>query len=133
MNNSFVNNKAFNNDRKLNRFNFKNYRINFFSLYVDGMQISNRPLQPNFSKDKPLYVEAYHTLISETGILFLNESNSISRNAYSNGYTLFAFDLTPDLSANCAGHWNLVKYRSLRLEVRFEKTLFVTINCIVYV
>ncbi|KAL6421674.1 hypothetical protein ACFW04_014489 [Cataglyphis niger] len=33
----FVNNKAFNGDRKLNPFNFKNYGINFFLLYVDGM------------------------------------------------------------------------------------------------
>jgi len=45
----FVDNKAFNGDRKLNP--FKNYGINFFSLYADGMQISNRLLQPNFSKD----------------------------------------------------------------------------------
>ncbi|KYN13610.1 Uncharacterized protein F54H12.2 [Trachymyrmex cornetzi] len=73
----FVDNKAFNGDRKLNPFNFKNYKI-----FVDG--------------------------------------------------TLFAFDLTPDLSANCAGHWNLVKHGSLRLEVRFEKALSVTINCTIY-
>ncbi|KYQ50740.1 Uncharacterized protein F54H12.2, partial [Trachymyrmex zeteki] len=79
----FVENKAFNGDRKLNPFNFKNYGINFFSLYVDGMQIPSRPLQPNFSKDE-----------------------------YADGYTLFAFDLTPDLSANCAGHWNLMKQYS---------------------
>ncbi|XP_018313141.1 uncharacterized protein F54H12.2-like [Mycetomoellerius zeteki] len=82
--------------------------------------------------DEPLYVEAYHTLFSGTGIHFLNEGNSITRDDYGNGYTLFAFDLTPDLSANCAGHWNLVKHGSLRLEVRFEKALSVTINCIVY-
>ena len=128
----FVDNKAFNGDRKLNPFNFKNYGINFFSLYADGMQISSRPIQPNFSKNDPLYVETYYTLFSGTGIHFLNEGNSISRDDYANGYTLFAFDLTPDLSANCAGHWNLVKHGSLRLEVRFEKALSATINCIVY-
>ncbi|XP_011859483.1 PREDICTED: uncharacterized protein F54H12.2-like [Vollenhovia emeryi] len=128
----FVDNRAFNGDRKLNPFNFKNYGINFFSLYVDGMQIPSRPLQPNFSKDEPLYVEAYHTLFSGTGIHFLNEGNSINREDYAEGYTLFAFDLTPDLSANCAGHWNLVKHGSLRLEVRFEKPPTTTINCIVY-
>ena len=61
------------------------------------MQIPSRPLQPNFSKDEPLYVEAYHTLFSGTGIHFLNEGNSISKDDYANGYTLFAFDLTPDL------------------------------------
>jgi len=128
----FVDNKAFNGDRKLNPFNFKNYGINFLSLYADGMQIPSRPLQPNFSREEPLYIEAYHTLFSGTGIHFLNEGNSISRDDYSNGYCLFAFDLTPDLSANCAGHWNLVKHGSLRLEVRFEKSLNVTVNCIVY-
>ncbi|XP_018368251.1 PREDICTED: uncharacterized protein F54H12.2-like [Trachymyrmex cornetzi] len=116
----FVDNKAFNELQ------------NFFSLYADGMQIPSRPLQPNFSKDVPLYVKAYHTIFSGTGIHFLNEGNSISRDDYANGYTLFTFDLTPDLSANCAGHWNLVKHGSLRLEVRFEKALSVTINCIVY-
>ncbi|XP_018359042.1 PREDICTED: uncharacterized protein F54H12.2-like [Trachymyrmex cornetzi] len=104
-------------------------RINFFSLYADGMQIPSRPLQ---SKDEPLYVEAYHTIFSGTDIHFLNEGNSISRDNYANGYTLFAFDLTPDLSANCAGHWNLVEHGSLRLEVRFEKALSVIIKCIVY-
>lgn len=40
----FVNNKAFNGDRKLNLFNFQNYGINFFSLYADGTQIPSRPL-----------------------------------------------------------------------------------------
>jgi len=48
----FVDNKAFNGDRKLNPFNFKNYGINFFALYADGMQIPSRPLQPNFSRDE---------------------------------------------------------------------------------
>ncbi|XP_024880599.1 uncharacterized protein F54H12.2-like [Temnothorax curvispinosus] len=128
----FVDNRAFNGDRKLNPFNFKNYGINFFSLYADGIQIPSRPLQPSFSKDEPLYVEAYHTLFSGTGIHFLNEGNSISREDYAEGFTLFAFDLTPDLSANFAGHWNLVKHGSLRLEVRFEKALTTTVNCIVY-
>ncbi|KAL6417407.1 hypothetical protein ACFW04_013682 [Cataglyphis niger] len=128
----FVNNKAFNGDRKLNPFNFKNYGINFFSLYVDGMQIPSRPLQPAFSAEELLYVEAYQTLFTGTGIHFLNEGNSISRDDYSKGYTLFSFDLTPDLSANYAGHWNLVEHGSLRLEVRFEKALTETVNCIIY-
>lgn len=128
----FVDNKAFNGDSVLNPFNFKNYSINFLSLYVDGTQIPTKPLQPSFSRDNLLCVEAYHTLFSGTGIHFLNEGNAISRDDYPCGYTLFAFDLTPDLSANCADHWNLVKHGSLRLEVRFEKALPTAINCVVY-
>ena len=35
----FIDNKAFNDNRKLNPFNSKNHGINFFSLYADGIQI----------------------------------------------------------------------------------------------
>lgn len=125
----FVDNKAFNGDRALNPFNFKNYNINYLSLYVDGVQIPSRPLQPSFSD---LYIDAYHTIFSGTGIHFLNQGNCISRSAYPWGYALFAFDLTPDLSANSNTHWNLVRHGSVRIEVRFGNALSSTVNCIVY-
>ncbi|EFN88674.1 Uncharacterized protein F54H12.2, partial [Harpegnathos saltator] len=91
----FVDNKAFNGARHLNPFNFQHYGINLFSLYVDDTQVPCRPLHPKFFGDEMLYTEAYHTLFSGTGIHFLNETNSISREDYPAGYTLFAFDLTP--------------------------------------
>ncbi|XP_025156045.1 uncharacterized protein F54H12.2-like [Harpegnathos saltator] len=128
----FVDNKTFNCARHLNPFNFQHYVINFFSLYVDGVQISSRPLQLKFSGNGMLYAEAYHTLFSGTDIHFLNETNSISREDYPASYTLFAFDLTPDLSGNCVSQWNLVKHCSLRMEVRFEKAFTITVNCLVY-
>ncbi|KAK4877634.1 hypothetical protein RN001_010140 [Aquatica leii] len=105
----FVSNKAFNGD----------------------YQIPSKPLQPDFTKSG-LYVRAYHTLYSGTGIHFLNEGNDISREDYPKGYCLMAFDLTPDLSANANTHWNLVKNGSLRIEVGFEDALSETINCLVY-
>lgn len=128
----FLDNKSWNGDRQLNPFNFQNYSINFLSLYVDGVQVPSKPLQPNFSKKSPQYVEAYHTLFSGTGIHYMNEGNGIVRDNYPNGYCLFAFDLTPDLSAHFAGHWNLVKNGTLRIEVRFESPLQKTINCVLY-
>lgn len=127
----FVDNRAYNGNLTLNPFNFQNYKINYLSLYVDGTQVPSRPLQPDFTKNK-LYVDAYHTLFSGTGIHFLNEGNSINRENYRDGYCLFAFDLTPDLSANSSTHWNLVKHGSVRIEVRFEEALTSTVNCIVY-
>lgn len=128
----FVDNKAFNGDRTKNPFNFQNFGINFLSLYVDGTQIPSKPLQPKFDKNAPMYVESYHTLFSGTGIHYMNEGNDISRDEYADGYCLFAFDLTPDLSAHYAGHWNLVKNGSVRIEVRFDKPLTKTINCLLY-
>lgn len=127
----FVDNKAFNGDRSLNPFNFKNYKINYLSLYADGVQIPSKALQPDFTKTYQ-YADAFHTLFSGTGIHFLNQGNCISRSSYPFGYCLFAFDLTPDLSANSNSHWNLVKHGSVRIEVRFEEALTTTINCVVY-
>lgn len=127
----FVNNKAFSGDRKYNPFNFDNYKINFLSLYVDGVQYPVKPLQPDFVTNDT-YVDSFHTLFSGTGIHFLNEGNCIDRIEYKKGYTLFAFDLTPDLSAHCPSHWNLIRNGSVRIEVGFHEALAHTVNCIVY-
>lgn len=127
----FVNNKAFNGDRQLNPFNFDNFNINFLCLYVDGVQIPSKPLQPDFKSNKT-YVDCYSTLFSGSGIYFLNEGNNITREAYPDGFCLFAFDLTPDLSANECTHWNLIKHGSVRIDVRFDDPLTETVNCIVY-
>lgn len=126
----FVNNTAFNGTFTKNPYDFDNYGINTFSLYIDGMQIPSKALQPQFSSG--IYTAMFHTLFSGTGIHFLNEGNGINNNRYAKGYCLMAFDLTPDLSANSTSHWNLIKHGSVRLEVRFENALSETINCIVY-
>lgn len=126
----FVNNAAFNGTFTKNPYDFDNYGINTFSLYIDGTQIPSKALQPQFGTDENTLM--YHTLFSGTGIHFLNDGNGISKDRYSKGYCLMAFDLTPDLSANATSHWNLIKHGSVRLEVRFENALNETINCIVY-
>ena len=60
-----------------------------------------------------------------------DEGNEIDRTEYQKGYTLFAFDLTPDLSVD-GGHFQLVKRGNLRLELHFAKALPATINVIAY-
>ncbi|XP_051162202.1 uncharacterized protein F54H12.2-like [Leptopilina boulardi] len=127
----FVDNKAYNGNAGLNPFNFKNYDINFLSLYIDGMQIPSKPLQPDFNTEG-LYINCYQTLFSGTGIHFLNDGNDIDRASYPNGFCLFAFDVTPNLSANCYSHWNLIRSGSLRIKVRFNNALTETVNRIVY-
>ncbi|XP_023288667.1 uncharacterized protein F54H12.2-like [Orussus abietinus] len=127
----FVDNRASNGDRKLNPFNFAHYNINYLSLYVDGIQVPSKPLQPDFTKNR-LYEAAYHTLFSGTGTHFLDRGNCIDREKYPDGYCLFAFDLTPGLSANENSHWNLIRHGSVRIEVRFENALSSKVNCIIY-
>lgn len=127
-----VSNKAFNGDFKCNPYNFQSYKVNFFSLYVDGQQIPTKPLQPDYSTENELSVLSYHTLFSGTGIHFLNIGNNIARTEYAKGNCLMAFDLTPDLSANATTHWNLIRHGSLRIELGFSDALEETINCIIY-
>lgn len=126
----FVSHRAFNGARNLNPFNFHHYTLNYLSLYVDGVQIPSKPLQPDYMNC--MYIDCYHTLFSGTGIHFLNQGNSISRSDYPLGYCLYAFDLTPDLSANDDTHFNLVRHGSVRLEVRFSSVLPETVNCVIY-
>ncbi len=128
----FVDNASFNGARKKNPFNFQNFGINFLCLNVDGRQVPTKPLQPSFTSDGCLDVEAFNTLFAGTGTHFSDHGNNISRLAYSDGFCLFAFDLTPDLSASSAGHWNLVQSGSVRIEVRFNKATEQNVNCLLY-
>jgi hypothetical protein len=123
-----VDNSAYNGDFTKNPYNFQHYDLNFLALYADGSQIPAKPLQPNFERNK--WVRSYLSLYSGTGKLYQDEGNDIDREEYAKGYTLFAFDLTPDL--NDGSHFNLVKQGNLRLELHFAKPLPETINVIVY-
>ena len=127
-----VSNAAFNGDLKRNPFNFQHFNLNYFSLYVDGEQVPSKPLQPVFKTDESKYIMAYHSLFSGTGIQFTDAGNEIDRAEYPEGFCLMAFDLTPDMSAGCTTHWNLVRNGNLRIELGFATALTESINCIIY-
>lgn len=124
-----VTNQAFNGNYKLNPFNFQHFNLNYLSLYVDSQQIPAQPLTPDFGQN--LYVESYNTLFSGTGIHWKDEGNDITYADYPKGYTLYAFDISQDLSAN-ESHWNLQKHGTVRLELRFAAPLPNAVNCIVF-
>ena len=123
-----VENTAFSGVVNQTPFNFQHYDIDFLALYVDGMQIPSKPLQPDFATEN--HMRSYASLFNGTGLMSRNQGNDISRDEYGKGYTLFAFDLTPDLSD--AGHFQLVKHGNLRLELHFKNQLPKTVNAIVY-
>ena len=58
-----------------------------------------------------------------------DEGNQISRNDYAQGYTLFAFNITPDLDSD--DHFTPVRSGPLCLEIHFAKALPNTINVII--
>ena len=123
-----VDNDAFNGNYEKNPFNFKHYNMSQLKVYLDGQQQTVRPLELNFANSQ--YVTAYMSLFTGTGTQFEDAGYGIQRDEYGRGYTLYAFDLTPDLSED--DHFNLVREGNVRIDMKFSVALPNTINVIVY-
>ena len=119
---------AFNGTYTKNPFNFKNYDITTMGLTVNGENLPGKPLQLKFGVDSN-YISAFQTLYAGTHKIFENQGNGITREEYANGYTLFVFDLTPDL---CIGdHVQPIKNGNVSIECRFGTPLETAINIVV--
>ena len=123
-----VDNDAFNGIKSKNPFNFKNFDLTEMSVYLDGQQQSIKPLKCNYNSNE--YVSSYLSLFSGTGRQNRDLGIDISRSEYKDGYALYAFDLTPDMSQE--GHYNLIKQGSLRLDMKFGTALPNTVTFIAY-
>ena len=124
-----IDNDAYNGEfSKKNPFNAKNNAINFLAVYVDGRQVPAKPLQPNIETGS--YIRSYVNLFSATGKQSQDEGNGLSRDDFSQGYTFFGFDLTPD---GCdGGCFHLTRKGNLRIEMHFATALGQTVNVVVY-
>ena len=124
----FVENAAFAGDFKKNPFNFKHFKATQVGVYVNGEATPMKALQLNFEKKK--YLEGYMSLFHGTGTLFHDVGNQITREDYDKGYTLYGFDLSPDLAVG--PHVSPIKQGNLRVEAHFAEGLPTTVNCILY-
>jgi len=103
-----VDNRPYNGDRQRNPFNFQNFNLNEIAVYLDGQQQhAVRPVRPDY--EHGLYIRAYNSMFAGTGKLCKDEGWYISREDYSAGYALYAFDLTADLGEE--DHFSLLRLR----------------------
>lgn len=62
--------------------------------------------------------------------MFNNGGIDIDREEYKKGYSLMAFDLTPDLDLSTCFH--LIKRGLIKLELKFSQALGTPVNVIIY-
>ena len=77
-----------------------------------------------------LYVNAYMGMYSGSRKQNQDEGNGIGRNDFANGYTLYVFDLTPDLSE--CDSFNLTRSGGVRLAIKFSTALANTITVVAF-
>ncbi len=93
-----VSDKAHNGNTKKDPLLFEHFAINSIALYREVESVPyNQPFQHDF--EKGMCVRSYMQMLQSLEMFNCNINNGITLENYSNGSTLFAFNLTPDLSA----------------------------------
>ncbi len=111
-----------------NPFHFKHHNLKEIVLTHNGIVVPYKGIKFDFEKGE--YIRGFHSLFSGIDKPIFTTGNNIERLDWCNGYTLFAFDLTPDL---CSGDYtNLIKQGNLRLEVSFSTGLTSPVSVIAY-
>ena len=116
-----------------NPYNFHHFKVTRVALSVNGEEIPFKQLvlQYDSSKTDVDYIQAYNTLFSGTGKMYANMGLDITREDYPKGYTLYAFDLTPDM-CNAADYFNTVQRGSLSVDITFDGQTVVPIAMVCY-
>jgi hypothetical protein len=123
-----VDNRAFNGDLARNPFNFQHFSLRSLSVYLDGQQTSIKPLALDFTNGQ--YITSYLGLFNGIGKDNRDEGNDIDREEFANGYALYAFDLTPDLTDSES--FNLARQGTVRVDLTFGAALANTVTVVAY-
>lgn len=124
----YVDSRDFNGRLNSNPFNFEHKNLNFLCIYHDGKQIPAKALTPDFERGQ--YARCYHGLFEGLGLVNKDLGNGVTYTDYSQGYTLYAFDLSPSLLDG--SQFELIKSGGLRLEMKFAQALTQPLQVLVY-
>ena len=101
-----------------NPYNFEDYKVTTVTLTANGEELPFKQLTLNYESNKENFIQAYNTLFSGTGKMNYNTGLDISRKDYPKGYTLYAFDLTPDM-CGASPYFNTIQRGSLTVDITF--------------
>jgi hypothetical protein len=125
-----VDTKAFNGDNTKNPFNFQHFKVKKVGLFKNGIEYPTPQITLNC--DKKNYSEAYQHLFES-----LHAENSpfvpdLTEKDFGNGFTLFSWEMSPDLSGADNMPVGANKNANIRLLLEFEEPLVEAITLIVY-
>ena len=122
-----VENEAFNGSINKNPFHFKHFNLSKIALYRDGQSV--RTFTPDFANGRCLrsYVHNMRTF----NYYNTDDSNGLTLQDFVNGTTIYAYDLTPDMTID-ATHRQAITSKNLRLELYFSADTPTTINVLLY-
>ncbi|XP_035696847.1 uncharacterized protein F54H12.2-like [Branchiostoma floridae] len=126
---ALVDNAAFQGSFGTNPFNFQHFNLNYISLCVNGQEVPHKALTPNFAEGQ--FVRSYMNLFGTTGKQGQDSGNLIARSDYDKGFTVWCYDLSPDLCGLGGDHFNIIRQGNLRLELHFAQALDQTVVAVV--
>ena len=127
-----VNANSYSGENNKNPYNFQHFKVKTVTLSVNGEEVPFKQLVLEYtSATAKDFIQAYNTLFLGTGKMYANTGLDITREEYAGGYTLYAFDLTPDM-CNSADYFNAVQRGTLSVDITFDGQTEVPINMVCY-
>jgi hypothetical protein len=96
-----------------NPYHYKNYHVKEVLIKFDDQKFE---VKTDFERGNS--VRAYSSLFKETGLLALGQDCDLTLKEFQEGYTIFAFDLTPDRTPEDS-RINLLRQGKLTVSLRF--------------
>ena len=113
----------FNGDFAKNPFNFQHFNVSDVTLRYAGQLYPSEPLKLDFAAASTdpanRSIRGYDSLFTALHKKSLNDDFGISREDYEKGFTLYAFDFTPDFTDGA--HYSRKEEGSLDLSIRFKE------------
>ena len=122
---AFVKESASAGTKTENPFNFKHYDLREAVVKFDDQKFE---VKTNFTTGN--VARAYNQLFRETGLAVCGQDCGITLDEFKSGYTLIAFDLTPDRSPQNA-RINLLRQGKLTISLKFGTALNHAVSVIV--